>query len=382
MVEQRFQDSERILILSTTLDLALAFIKVLVGWLANSHALIADGIHSLSDLFTDLMAWFFIQIADQAPDADHPYGHARFETFGTMLLGAILLAVAATIIYDGVVRLYNIADVVAPGWIALVVAAISIGTKEWLYRVSRTTGEKVQSKLLIANAWHHRSDALSSIVVFIGVGGAIVGIAWLEMAASIVVALMIARIGWKFGRQSMAELVDTALSEAEVSSIRKHILTIEGVQGVHSLRSRTMGAEVLLDIHIQVAPSVSVSEGHHIGEWVTRDLLQTFPKVGDVVFHIDAEDDADAEGRDSPVAIAPLRSEVRAILDEAWKRVPTSDSISQVTLHYLNDGINVEIYLPRGLLKSTDHDAEGFEAALREAVRDLLWIRQISVWYG
>lgn len=382
MVEQRFQDSQRILILSIILDLALAFIKVLVGWLANSHALIADGIHSLSDLLTDLMAWFFIQIADQAPDAEHPYGHGRFETFGTMLLGGILLAVATTIIYDGILRIYNISEVIIPGWTALLVAVVSIGTKEWLYRISRSTGERVKSNLLVANAWHHRSDALSSIVVFIGVGGAIIGIAWLEMAASIIVALMIARIGWKFGRQSMAELVDTALSETDVSAIQEHILTVDGVQGVHSLRSRMMGADVLLDIHIQVDPSVSVSEGHHIGEWVTRDLLQVFPKISDVVFHIDAEDDADAEGRDSPVPIAPLRSEVRPILDDAWKQVPMSHYISQVTLHYLNDGINVEIYLPRALLQRSDHDAEGFKLALSEAVRELLWIRQISVWYG
>ncbi|MDP7146403.1 MAG: cation diffusion facilitator family transporter [Pseudomonadales bacterium] len=382
MVDKRFQDSQSILVLSTILDLALAFIKVLVGWLANSHALIADGIHSLSDLLTDLMAWFFIQIADQEPDADHPYGHARFETFGTMLLGAILLAVAATIIYDAVLRIYDIAAVIVPGWSALLVAIVSIGTKEWLYRISRITGERVKSNLLIANAWHHRSDAFSSIVVFIGVGGAIIGIAWLEMAASIIVALMIAQIGWKFGRQSMAELVDTALSTTDVTAIQKHILNIEGVQGVHSLRSRMMGAEVLLDIHIQVNPSVSVSEGHHIGEWVTRGLVQEFPKIGDVVFHIDAEDDADAEGRDSPVPIAPLRSEVRAILNDAWKHVPMAESISQVTLHYLNDGINVEIYLPRALLDRSDHNAEDFKVALRAAVRELLWIRQISVWYG
>lgn len=382
MVEQRFQDSQQVLILSTVLDLALAFIKVLVGWLANSHALIADGIHSFSDLLTDLMTWFFTQIANQAPDDDHPYGHARFETFGTMLLGGILLAVAAAIIYDSILRLFNLAEVIVPGWIALVVAIISIGVKEWLYRISRIAGEQANSNLLIANAWHHRSDALSSIVVFIGVAGAIYGITWLEMAASVIVALMIARIGWKFGRQSVEELVDTALSEADVNAIQEHILSIEGVQGVHSLRTRTMGPEVLLDIHIQVDPSVSVSEGHHIGEWVTRDLQQVFPKISDVVFHIDAEDDADAEGRDSPIPIAPMRSEVRSSLNEAWRQVPMSDNIRQVTLHYLNDGINVEIYLPRELLQRKEHDAETFKLALSEAVREQAWIRQISVWYG
>jgi len=382
MAEQRFQDSQSILILSTILDLCLAFIKVLVGWIANSHALIADGIHSLSDLLTDLMAWFFIQIANQAPDEDHPYGHARFETFGTMLLSGILLAVAAAIIYDSVLRLANISTVIVPGWIALLVAVISIGVKEWLFRISRSTGERVQSNLLIANAWHHRSDAFSSVVVFIGVGGAIIGITWLEMIASIIVALMIAQIGWKFGRQSVAELVDTALSETDVKEIQEQILSFEGVQGVHSLRTRSMGAEVLLDIHIQVDPSVSVSEGHHIGEWVTRHLHQAFPKISDIVFHIDAEDDADEEGRDSPYPIAPLRSEVRTTLDEAWKQVPMSNEINQVTLHYLNDGINVEIYLSRNLLDNMDHNAEDFKLALREAGRDLAWIRQISVWYG
>jgi cation diffusion facilitator family transporter len=382
MVERRPRDAQGILILSTILDLALAFIKVLVGWMASSHALIADGIHSLSDLLTDLMAWFFTEIAQQAPDEDHPYGHARFETFGTMLLGGILLAVAAAIIYDSVLRILHLDEVMIPGWIALVVAAISIAVKEWLYRISRITGERVESNLLIANAWHHRSDAFSSIVVFFGVGGAMVGITWLEMAASIIVALMIAQIGWKFGRQSVEELVDTALSEADVNSIEEHILSFEYVQGVHSLRTRMMGPEVLLDIHIQVDPSVSVSEGHHIGEWVTRELRQVFPKISDVVFHIDPEDDADDEGRDSPSPIAPLRSEVRATLEKAWKDVPMADAIRHVTLHYLNDGINVEIYLPRDLLEKTEHNANEFQQAVSEAAGQLEWIRNISVWYG
>jgi cation diffusion facilitator family transporter len=292
--------SRGVIIISTILDFVLGCLKIAVGWIANSHALIADGIHSFSDLFTDLVVWVFNHIGRQAPDEEHPYGHARFETFGTVVLGVVLLAVAGALIYDSIVRLINLDDIAMPEWPALVAALISFFVKEWLFHITRRVGEKAQSSLLLANAWHHRSDSLSSVIVFIGVAGALLGAPWLEMVAAIGVALMIAHIGWKLGSSSVEELVDTALSSEDMAQFKEAMVNVEGVAGIHSLRTRKMGNDVLIDIHIQVDSGISVSEGHHIGEWVTHELINKFPAISDVVFHIDAEDDYKPDHKHHP----------------------------------------------------------------------------------
>ncbi len=372
--------THRLLILSGAIDFGLGALKVGVGIVANSHALIADGIHSFSDLATDIMVWFFNRIGAMAPDDDHPYGHARFETFGTLILGALLILVAGVIIYDSIVRLMNITTVQLPAWPALLVALASILVKEWLYRVTARLGTKNRSKLMLANAWHHRSDALSSVIVLVGVGGAMLGFSWLEMLAAIGVSLMIAQIGWKLVRQSVEELVDTAVAESYVQEIQKSIEGVEGVRGVHSLRTRRMGPDVLADIHLQVNPAISVSEGHHIGEWVTRTLLEEFSELTDVIVHIDAEDDELLESRDA-ASIPPLRREIRAALTEAWHAEVTPEEVQKMILHYLNHQVDVELHLNKD--RFTDSDAAGqLQSRLEMRVNHLPWVNRVTVWYG
>lgn len=376
-----FQPATRkLLLLSGVVDLALGVVKVLIGILASSHALIADGIHSFSDLITDIMVWFFNRIGTMEPDEDHPYGHARFETFGTLILGTILIFVAGVLIYDSIQRLMVITDVTLPGWPALVAALGSILVKEWLYHLTVRLGNRSRSKLLIANAWHHRSDALSSVIVLFGVGGAMLGYSWLEMIAAIGVALLIAQIGWKLARQSVEELVDTAVEESYVTEIQQSIEGVEGVSGVHSLRTRRMGSDVLADIHLQVNPAISVSEGHHIGEWVSRTLLEEFTELNDVIVHIDAEDDELLETRDKN-SIPPLRREIREVLNHAWVADLSSDDIQKMTLHYLNNRVDVELYLFHDHLNAA-MDSQELRQRLEANVNHLPWINKISVWYG
>jgi cation diffusion facilitator family transporter len=376
------RSTKGVIILSTFLDLILGCLKIAVGWIANSHALIADGIHSFSDLFTDVMVWVFNHIGRQAPDEEHPYGHARFETFGTVVLGAVLLGVAGALIYDSIDRLLNLDEIAMPAWPALVAAAISFFVKEWLYQITRRAGTKANSPLLIANAWHHRSDSLSSVIVFVGVAGALLGAPWLEMVAAIGVALMIAHIGWKLGSKSVEELVDTALSSEDMEQFKAAMVDVEGVAGIHSMRTRKMGNDVLIDIHIQVDSGISVSEGHHIGEWVTHELISKFPVISDVVFHIDAEDDTYMEARNSPLPMLPLRAEVRNALSDAWRDIEFTDAIRNITLHYLNEGINVEVYVDRAVLLNHSHDAADFKVKLVNSSAKLAWIRSVSIWYG
>lgn len=370
--------TQRLLILSAAIDGGLGLLKVVIGLLANSSALLADGIHSFSDLATDAMVWLFNRIGIQAPDDDHPYGHARFETLGTLFLGGILIGVAALLVYDNVMRLTDLTTARIPAWPALVAAAVSIGAKEWLYFVTKKLGKRVRSNLLIANAWHHRSDSLSSIIVFIGVGGAMLGVIWLEMLAAIAVALMIANIGWSLTRSSIDELVDTAQSESYVRQVRENIREVEGVRGVHSIRTRKMGPDVLVDVHLQVEPYVSVSEGHHIGEWVSRRLLDTFEEINDVVVHIDAEDDEYIEPRQEQDIIPPLRSEVRQSLMNAWQSLLDPAEVRKMTLHYLNNGVDVELFLGREVQRRADAN---FPAELMQAAADLPWLRRVSLWY-
>lgn len=376
------RQNQHLLILSGAIDFGLAALKLVVGSMANSGALIADGIHSLSDLVTDVIVWLFNRIGVQGPDDDHPYGHARFETFGTFLLGALLILVAVGIAYDNVKQLMDISAVKVPEWTALLAAFVSIIVKEWLFRVTRRQGERARSRLLVANAWHHRSDALSSIIVFIGIGGALLGVVWLELVAAVGVALLIARIGWGLARQSVAELVDTAQSGAYVDGIQNTISDVEGVRGVHSIRTRRMGADVLVDVHLQVEPSVSVSEGHHIGEWVTRGLLKNYEEINDIVVHIDAEDDADIEERDQTAPIAPLRREVRTALAEAWEGRINPTDIRKMTLHYLNNGVNVELFLDHVWLREKNIDNQHLRADLLQLGKNLPWLRRVDIWYG
>jgi hypothetical protein len=259
---------------------------------------------------------------------------------------------------------------------------ISIAAKEWLYHVTRRLGESVRSKLLVANAWHHRSDSLSSVIVLIGVGGAMMGIIWLEMMAAIGVALMIANIGFQLAHQSVLELVDTAQSEAYVEEIQNTITGVEGVRGVHSIRTRRMGPDVVVEVHLQVESTISVSEGHHVGEWVSRQLLADFDEINDVIVHIDAEDDEYIEDRSKSFPIAPMRKDVRSALLEVWRDEIPPSAIRKFTLHYLSNGVNVELCLGREMIaESEPSGSEQLTARLLQLGKDLPWLRRVTVWY-
>ncbi len=380
------QATQRLLILSGIVDAALGFLKVGVGVIANSHALIADGIHSFSDLATDIMVWIFNKIGASEADEDHPYGHAKFETFGTLILGVLLILVAAGLIFDSMQRLLDVSEVTIPAWPAMIAALVSIAGKEWLYRITHALGNKTNSRLLVANAWHHRSDALSSVIVLLGVGGAIAGFVWLEMLAAMAVALMIAQIGWKLSKQSVEELVDTALADSYVGQIKEKIEGVEGVNGVHSIRTRRMGNDVLVDVHLQVEPLISVSEGHHIGEWATRELTSTFSELNDVVVHIDAEDDELLE-INARQSLPPLRREAREQLMALWASEFEQEHVYKLTLHYLNSGIHAEIFLDREAHISAAGESvkplSGREltSELKEKAADIPWLHKVSVWF-
>lgn len=353
--------------------------KILVGFWANSAALVADGIHSLSDLLSDFLVLGATHFGRKKADHDHPYGHDRYETLATLLLGAILIAVAGALVWDSLSRLFSPGELITPGAIALLVAVASILSKEWIYRYTLRIARKINSKLLEANAWHHRTDSLSSIVVFIGIGGALLGFPWLDQLAAVLVGIMVARIGIQLIWNSLKELVDTALPDEETQKIREVARSVPGVRDVHHLRTRTMGSRSLLDIHLQVAPHASVSEGHEIGVWVARQLRDTFEHISDVTFHIDPEDDEETDNPD-PARMLPLRPQVLDSLHQRWIGDPDYERPHHTTLHYLNLGIDVDLFYSADQVQPEQLVA--MEIRLLEKASDLPWLKTVRVWIG
>ncbi len=364
--QHRHDETVRITVIGAVVDFLLAVVKIVVGFLAHSQSLIADGIHSLSDLVTDAVVLYAARHAHQDADEDHPYGHGRFETIATVALGIALMGLAVGIALDAVYRLVEGEPHELPEAIALVVAGLSVLSKEILYRYTVFVAERHNSPMLKANAWHHRSDALSSVVVLFGVGGAMAGYWYLDGLAAIGVGLMIAKIGWELAWNAVRELVDTALEPERVEAIRKAILNVDGVISLHILRTRRMAGEALVDVHIQVSPTISVSEGHYVSETVRRRVIAEIDEVTDVMVHIDPEDD---EAVPSPPDL-PLRSELLERLQQHWRDIPAARHIEDVTLHYLEGHIQVVLHLPLALLEDTSAGtlAQRFrEAAAGEA---------------
>ena len=288
----RYQTIRRVTLVGALVDFLLGTVKIFVGWIAHSHSLIADGVHSLSDLSTDLLIVYAAKHSHREADESHPYGHGRIETVATVALSLALVAVGLGIAYDAVHRLFHTERLLRPDLWALVVAAISVISKEIVYRYTIYHARKVRSAMLRANAWHSRSDALSSVVVIVGVSGTMAGLTYVDAIAAIVVAAMIARIGWNLGWRSLRELVDTGLEPEQIAHIKETILAVDGVKTTHLLRTRQMGGRTLVDVHLILDnPKQSVSEGHQISETVRARLLGSDDDIMDVTVHIDPEDD-------------------------------------------------------------------------------------------
>ncbi|WP_207061919.1 cation diffusion facilitator family transporter [Motiliproteus sp. SC1-56] len=373
--QDRSAFAQRVTWIGAILDAVLGVAKIVVGWLFYSQALIADGIHSLSDLVTDFMVVAIVRISHSEPDEDHPYGHARFETLGTVLLGFLLVAVAGAMAYESTLNLLNPEEMPLPGWPALVIAAVSILSKEWIYRYTLAAGKRIKSDLLIANAWHSRTDAYSSIVVFVGVGGAMLGLPWLDSLAALAVALFVAKIGWDLSWSALRELVDTAIPAEELEALTQAALTVEGVRDVHSFKSRQMGSEILLELHLQVAPYLSASESHYIGEAVVAKLLKEFDSIGHIIFHIDTEDDDAA----NYCAVLPMRQEITELLDSELQQVDPTYRREKAVLHYIHGKVEVDLFVSHAD-QTPALDTRTLSATLNQRLGDLSWFRELKIW--
>ncbi len=288
--EDRYRQAKKTTLISAVVNFFLGLSKLIGGFLFHSHALIADGIHSFSDLLTDAMVLFASKYGSLDADKNHPYGHQRIETAATLFLSMLLIIAGAGISWDAVDALIH-SDHTRPGWMSLPVILVSILANEALFHYTRYIGQRIQSDLLITNAWHHRSDAASSVVVLIGLIGSLSGMIYLDSIAAVVVGILIIKMGWEYGWNSVKELVDTAVEPEMLLRIKNIIENINGVDKMHQLRTRLMGGDVFIDVHILVSPQISVSEGHYIAQHVHQSLVNGIQRVKDVTVHVDPEDD-------------------------------------------------------------------------------------------
>ncbi len=368
------RDARRVTVLAIWVDGIVGLAKLVTGIIVGSAALVADGIHSFSDLVTDGFVLAATHYGSQDPDHDHPYGHGRIETLATLFLGSVLIFVAGAIAWSSVERLIAAAEIPQPGLWAMLVALLSLLAKEALFHLTMRVARRLRSKLLEANAWHSRSDVLSTGVVLVGLVGTQLGHGWLDTIAAVIVGLLVGKVGWDLLWESGRELVDTALPVSQQEAMREVALNVPGVAGVHDLRTRQSAGHTMLDLHVVVSPRISVSEGHEIGNEVSRRLRQAFPALTDLTFHIDPEDDA-GEGDPSRLPGLPLRPEVERALTQRWSDLPAWPELRDLELHYLEGRVTVVACLDEHSPLDSRQTARRLEAA----AADLDWFSHVEI---
>ena len=289
---------------SVAVNVGLVVSQVAVGLWSHSQGLVADGMHSLSDLVSDFVVLFAGHHSQKAADADHPYGHQRFETAASLILGALLLVVGVGMLGSAVHKLQDPDGVQRVHLVALWVACAALAAKELLFRYMRRVAERVQSSMLLANAWHARSDAASSLVVALGIIGNLAGLPILDPIAALIVGLMVGKMGWRFGWDALRDLTDRAVDERDIEAIRRTLVETPGVQSVHELRTRKMGDMIVVDAHLEVDALITVEAGHDIAVLARQRVMRSH-RVVDLMTHIDPWHRPDLDHVGTGAALTP-----------------------------------------------------------------------------
>ena len=274
-------------------NVALLTFKFIAGVMGHSSAMIADAVHSLSDFITDVIVLAFVHVSAKPQDKDHDYGHGKYETFATFIIGLALIAAATGIIVSGVTKLIDWAggkQLAAPGWLALAAAIISIIVKEVLYRYTAIRGKRLDSQALVANAWHHRSDAFSSIGTMVGIGGAILlGNRWtvLDPLASVLVGGMLVKVAVNLLHSSVGELTESSLSSDIEKEIEEIICSFPDVSEPHNLRTRRIGNRYAIEAHVRMDGNLSLTAAHDRATAIEQSIRQRFGKQTHVTIHME-----------------------------------------------------------------------------------------------
>lgn len=282
--EERYKKGRGVTILALIINILLTTFKLFAGIVGKSHVLIADAIHSLSDFITDFIVLAGLRFSSKPKDEHHPYGHGKIETVTTGIIGFGLILVGLKIAYNGV--LATIHPKAIPTFLALFAAIISILANEGLYRYTVFVGKKINSQSVIANAWHHRSDALSSIAAFVGIGGAQLGFPFLDPLAAVFVSVLIIKVGGEITLSSFKELIETSVDRDLLEEIGLKALSIPGVKETHKIKARNVGTSVVVELHIEVDENMTVRKGHDIATEVENILKSKIQNVESVTVHV------------------------------------------------------------------------------------------------
>lgn len=371
---ERSAQAQRVTLVAMATNFSLSVLQIVIGLFANAFSLVADAVHTFSDLLTDGLVLIAARTGADPADANHPYGHDRIETVVSMFLGMVLMAVGTGFLWSAGVRVQTAAELPALHPAALWMALFTLIAKEGLFRYTLAAGRRLESRMLEANAWHARTDAASSLVVAVGIGGGLLGYRFVEPLAAALVGFMILRMGVMLAYAAIRELIDTAASAELVRRIRETIRGTAGVIDVHDLRTRRMANRVLCDVHVQVDPRITVSEGHYIAESVRRRVCRQHAEVDDVLVHVDAEDDMDAAL--APREVIPPRAEliahVRTVLGDDFP-APT-----RVLVHYLGGRAELEVFFPASVLREAPQ-ADALGARIREGIAARPAIRSVKI---
>ncbi|MBF0348977.1 MAG: cation transporter [Magnetococcales bacterium] len=339
-VAESLRMSDRAMAIGLVINILLSVVKIVVGVLAQSPALLADGLHSISDLFSDGAIWIANRMSREAADEGHPYGHGRYETMAILFSGVLLFALSVGIVIDSISRVEK-QPAVVPGMEALVVIILAILAKEWLYHYTRRVGETYHLRALVANAWHHRSDSISSVAALVGIAGAMVGWPVADPIAAIVVSAILMKMAYGFMRDAFLEFTDAAA--AIDKAIQEQIVTMvdeyPDVYSAHLFKVRRSGPNLHVDIHVVVNPFLSVSEGHQIAERLRRAIIDGVLEVTEVMVHVDPEED-----QKFPMPIDyPGRQEMIAALSQLLEKDQGLVAVSDLVMHYTRDGIVADL---------------------------------------
>ena len=342
--------TRRVSIISGAVNLLLAIGKIIIGYAGYSQALITDGIHSLSDVISDGLVVFAAKASIQAPDEEHPYGHHRIETIAVIVIALVLLVVGISFLYPAITQLIHGTRFTQPSKFVLIMAVISALTNELLFHFCLRQGQKIQSSLLISNAWHNRSDALISLIVITSMIGGYIGWPFLDAVGAAIISSIIIYVAIKMLWKSGNELIDAATDPETIQAIQENIEQTPGVIAVHNLRTRHHGHRIFVDVHVQVAPLISVSEGHYIADTAEQRIRQVVPAIQDVAIHIDPEDDSVAPN----VLHHANRQQIEQEVQQTLQDINASITIHQITLHYLEGELSAELLLHATTSSNTD----------------------------
>jgi cation diffusion facilitator family transporter len=373
---KRYQQARNITLAGAVTNAIQGIVKFVFGWLGHSHALVADGVHSLSDLITDILVIFAAYYGSQGADREHPYGHGRIETVATVALAVLIALAGLGIMYDSAEHFFTSKAIGRPHLYTLIIAVLSVIANEIIFRLTLQKARVLEHQLLEANAWHHRSDAASSAIVVVGIGGTMAGFPYSDVIAAVIVGVLIVKMGVGLAWSSVQELVDTGLDELTLNSIKNAVRNVQGVRALHQLRTRSMAGNILLDVHILVDGKLSVSEGHYISTQVETLLMRDFKNIVDVTVHVDPENDETS----LPSQALPGREDLKDLLESRWKKLKGYERILALNIHYLNGKLILEVVLPLSIL-SEPKEGQALQSIYAEAIKDVEGVEEVYLLF-